>query len=524
MMDRKTKNLQKSYYDKASALQVLGALMNNPTLIMNQDKYLDKSDFEVNRVHSGLFVAINNLAINGAKTISATDIDNYLLESRPTEHSYIFGERGKGYEVIEAMTDDLQIENFDYYYNNVRKLSLMRKYIGAGLDVSELLNKDVFDDSFNMEGFDAQKERFDRMDIRDIIKWANDKLSEVEGQFLTGNSERTECQVSKGIREMYEELRVSPNWGINAEFEELTGIYRGYRRGCLFIESRISGGGKTRGVTDKIIKACCPEYWDNKKKRFIKNPSCFKGGLYFGTEMSIGEIQSMCLAFISGISESKIKDQELTEEEEDRVMYAMDILEATNWIFIDEENYDIAFLRSKIDYYKRNYSIDMVVLDYIELTPALMSEYANMSKNTPKNNQVLLNLSKAMKNLAREYDVCFVALTQISSQQYLLGYRDNSLLPESKSILNKADGCCHVLPPSPRELKLITPMLDRKTGLYRADSLVGYFIYKNRGGNAHHVILWCNQDLGTMETQFLFATDYNYKPIKVDGVLVDFEV
>lgn len=524
-MNRKIKNLQKSYYDMASAQQVLGALMMNPTLITDNNKQLDKDDFNVNRVHSGLFVAIHNLAIGRVKTITATDIDNYLLESRPTEHSYIFGDKGKGYEVIEAILEDLQKENFEYYYNNVRKLSLMRKYIGVGIDVSEILNKDVFNEDYSIELYNAQKDNFDRMDIRDIIKWANDKLNIVENEFLAGSGQRTECQVSQGIRQMYEELKVSPSWGINAEFEELTNIYRGYRKGCLFIESRISGGGKTRGVTEKVIRACCPKYWSFKDKCFIKNPSYLKGGLYIGTEMSISEIQSMCLAFVSGVSESKIKDQELTAEEEDRIMEAMNIIEATNWVYIDEEDYDIAFLRNKIDFYKRNYDIDMVVLDYIELTPALMSEYANLSKgNTPKTNQLLLNLSKAMKNLAREYDIIFVALTQISSQQYLLGYRDNSLLPESKSILNKADGCCHVLPPSPKELKLITPLLEKKTGFYKADNIVGYFIYKNRGGNQHHVILWCNQDLGTMETNFLFATDYNYKPIKVTGVVVDFEV
>ena len=61
--------------------QVLGTLMEKPTLLNDTDKFnLEISDFP-NQIDRFIFSAIYNLYVGGAELIHTVDIDNYLKEN-----------------------------------------------------------------------------------------------------------------------------------------------------------------------------------------------------------------------------------------------------------------------------------------------------------------------------------------------------------------------------------------------------------------------------------------------------------
>ena len=65
------------YNDTTSAMQVIGNLYVNPSLLDMKDKYFfNKEDF-VEEFHQILFVAINNLHELGAKMLTPAVIEDY---------------------------------------------------------------------------------------------------------------------------------------------------------------------------------------------------------------------------------------------------------------------------------------------------------------------------------------------------------------------------------------------------------------------------------------------------------------
>ena len=57
-------------YSNSTTDRLLGCLIQNPTLCL-EDKYkLDKSEFKINKFHQILFISIYNRAVNGYKSIS----------------------------------------------------------------------------------------------------------------------------------------------------------------------------------------------------------------------------------------------------------------------------------------------------------------------------------------------------------------------------------------------------------------------------------------------------------------------
>ena len=68
--------------ERHTIVQILGSLMKKPELLSDTDKYtFDVNEFNV-PLDRFIFSAIYNLFINGAESIHAVDIDNYLQQNK----------------------------------------------------------------------------------------------------------------------------------------------------------------------------------------------------------------------------------------------------------------------------------------------------------------------------------------------------------------------------------------------------------------------------------------------------------
>ena len=132
------------YIDKSAIIQVIGNIYNNPGLLDMEDKYnFNEEDFP-EEFHKILFGSIYNLHALGAKKIDINTIEDYL-QQRPKKFAVY--QSNKGSEYITRISNGVQYAAFDYYYQRMKKMTLLRMYNQlAGLDLSWLYDIDnIFD-------------------------------------------------------------------------------------------------------------------------------------------------------------------------------------------------------------------------------------------------------------------------------------------------------------------------------------------------------------------------------------------
>lgn len=517
MKSSRQSKLIKKYYDNRASMQILGCLMQQPQLIKSRKYKLSELDF-ITPYHKTLFLTIYNLAIQGAEEITLADVETYLHNSRPIDYTQIFEKDFDGVEWIVGLKEDSNLANFDYYYNTVIKMSILRSKIESGIDVGDILDKNELDANITS----GQLERLDNMSIKDLLEYFDKKNLESKKRFIVEEDE-TDRKCGDNAEELREQLKQEPNFGFPLESQYFNTITRGWRRKGFYLETRDSGMGKTRVAIKRLLQITAEEIWDFEIKDFKKNEAAIgNSALYIGTEMdTYEEIEPMMWAFVSGVDEDRIRMNELTEEEEERVDRAIQILKKTKLFLIDEEDYDITYLWYKVEQYVTEYNICAVALDYIELNNALVSEFIQETRGMgAREDQVLLNLSRNIKNIAKKFNVAFFSFTQTTDEARRDNIRDQRAVKGARSLPNKADVGLVTFEPTKKELDLIEPILEqleRRNGLIEGKvPNVCYSFYKNRGGRIKNVKIWGYQNLGNMRFIDMFCTDHKYTQINID--------
>ncbi len=511
--------LIKKYYDKRSACQVLGILMKEPYRIKDKENYLNKKDFS-NGLHETIFISIYNLAYQNIKEITVSEIESYLAVSHPVDYKKIF-ENNETLDWLNKILEDANPTNYTYYYQKVRKMSLLRSCLEQGIDISDILNIDELDPILKQN----QQEKFDNMTIDNIIQLCDKKILMAKKDFIIKNDSEAR-KAGNDAEQLYRKLKESPSYGMGLESQYLNTITRGMQKKKFFLETRDSGTGKSRIAIKRLLNLSAPYIWDFKIKDFIKNPNgSNNSGLYIGTEMDLyEEIEPMMWSVVSGVEEAKIKDCNLTKEEDNRIKKAIEILSKTNLFLERNANFSVSYLWRIVEDYKKEYDIYSVALDYIELNSTLIAEFTNNTKGMGvREDQVLLDLSTNLKNIAENLDVFMLAFTQTTDEARRDGVRDQRAVKGARSIPNKADVGIISFEPTKKELEKISPILNRKGLVEHKYPNICYSFYKNRGGIQEYkdIKVWGYQDLGTMEYQDLFCTDKYYKLININPTKIE---
>ena len=127
-----------SLYSINDAQNVLGCLLNNPLLCLDDKYKLDKYDFKPNALHHIIFISISNLVSQGAKEISGFEIDQYLQNFKP--QAEIFNDNN-GLEFCKVISELNSSDNIDVFYNNVKKFSVLRRYKENGFDITKFYDE-----------------------------------------------------------------------------------------------------------------------------------------------------------------------------------------------------------------------------------------------------------------------------------------------------------------------------------------------------------------------------------------------
>ena len=506
----------KQLCDNNASLYVLSSLMRDPLLIEDNRYALIKTDF-TNPLQQIVFYAVFNLCKQGVSAITPQDVDFYLKQY-PTQYGYY--EQNKGFEYVlntYQLTEGSDCKQFDFYYNRLKKFSMLRDLDSLGYDISEFydVNKDFLER-------DKQDERLNNIKLIEIPNRIREKLVEVENRHI-GKDQGTAQDAAKGLRDLVEELKQSPEVGLPLDGDILNYATRGARGGKLYIYSAPSGVGKTRYMVGNACAISLPYIDDNKRVVVRDN---LQKVLFVATEMKADEIQTLILAYVSGVNEKNILLGNYSPDEWERIQMAIDIIESYQENFIIESIPDpsMAMIKAKLAKYIVQDSIEYIYYDYIFSSPGLLSEFRDIEV---REDVALMMLSNTLKEVAMTYGVFIQSATQLNDNwsKQDTGLRDQNCIRGSKAIVDKVDIGMIAVRLADKEKNMVDDIVTelKRTGnrKYLHDPNIVIDLYKNRRGEMAYIKVFRWFDHATCRCQDLFVTDTSYKIMQVGELIYE---
>lgn len=488
--------------------KVLGSLLTKPYQLMSSDVKLGPEDFTA-RIHKIILGAIVYLANNGIVNIMPVDIDGAL---QPYQEQYEYYRVNNGPVLVDKIRDVVDTDNFKYYYRTLKKITLINSLITQGFDVSEF---------FNPEENDAMKKaktvsRFENATVEDIISYY-DKMLLVARNSFTSGKDKVSQQAGQGLAELVEGYQQAPDIGLPTNSKKLNTIFRGRRFGKFYLFSSIQGGGKSRIAMGDAGRIALTKVYNPVTKQWDKNPNP-QAVLYIATEMEIYELQTMILAYVTGINETTILNGTFTIEQMPIVREGVKVIEESPLYFEYMSSFNITDIEEEIKIYKQQYNIQALFFDYISLNMKSSSEIAGkMGIKEMREDQILLIFSERLKILANEYNIHISSATQLSSEWETKETPNQNLLRGSKALADKCDCACIVLPPNKQEESIIENLQEKYE--YKANMV--FHIYKIRSGNfQRNMKVFVYFDYGTCRLHDCFVTDKKNNLISVDDTII----
>ena len=98
-----------------------------------------------------------------------------------------------------------------------------------------------------------------------------------------------------------------------------------------------------------------------------------------------------------------------------------------------------------------------------------------------------------------------------SKDDSLYNSRDANAIRGSRAVVDKVDYGIIVARPTPSDLKALQKSV-KKIG-FNDEPNYATFVFKNRAG-LDHIIIWSKNNLGNMNDEVLYITDYNYNLVE----------
>ena len=495
------------YVDIAACMQVIGGVFINPSLLDLEDQYHFSSDDFTQEFQQIIFGSIYNLHQLGAKQITIDDIEKYL-EQRPKKQAIY--KLNKGSEYLNSLKEMCQLAAFDYYYNRMKKMTLLRMYNkNAGMDLSWLYDPDNVLDAKKKE---AQETWFDNTSLESIANLINDKIDEIKSKYVD-NSEDGVIQAGDGALNLLERLKETPEFGYPLYGKYINTIHRGARLKKFYLRSAATGVGKTRSMIADACNVACNKLYNLETKQWEENGTR-EPTQFITTEQEEDEIQTMMISFLAGVEESHILENTYTSGEWERVCEAADILSKSPLYIKKLPDFSLQDIENAIKFGIRQYGVRYVFMDYIHSSMKILSEISSKSgvKGLREDN-ILFMISVRLKDLCNQYGVFIMSATQLNADYLSAQQYDQNLLRGAKAIADKID-CGMIMLQVSQDDKESLKTIVETMGLEMPDIKIS--VYKNRRGRYKDVLLWCNSKRGICRIDPIFITNYAYELIEIE--------
>ncbi len=386
-----------SLKDNDIEIIVIAYLIKHPELIDTHFEYLDNS----------LFANVENLKIfnvledfhKSQKNVSIDTIKNYIPDIQSKTHKNL------SFQIDQIVFSK---DVFSNYLETLQELHLRRELFKI---TQHKNNESITFETTN--------------NIKDIFLDLEKKLFDLSNLKKDNYEFRNFASVTKASLQLVEKAfkKKGKYSGIVSGFRDLDNMLGGLQNSDLIILAGRPSMGKTALATNIAFNAA--KYFSQEED---------KGSVVmFSLEMSAEQIGLRILAEQSKIPSDKLRKGELNEKDSINLQDTYQEINNLNFFFDDSPNLTVSELRSKLRRYKNNYNIKLVLIDYLQL----------IKPESNKDNRVneLSEITRNLKQLAKEFDLPVISLSQLSRQ---VESRDDkrpllSDLRESGSIEQDAD-------------------------------------------------------------------------------------
>ena len=500
-----------NYIDTAAIMNVIGNVYSNPKLFEAEDKYFFSEDDFVTDFQKVVFGTMFNLHQLGVKEITLNTIDDYLAE-RPKKLAIY--QSNKGAEYILKCADNAKIATFDYYYNRMKKMTLFRTYQKfAGMDLSWLYD---IDNIFDAKKKQEQEEWLDSHSLEEIANIIDDKIIEIKAKCID-NSISAGTQVGEGLDELIDSLKETPEIGYPLYGTYVNTVVRGARLKKLYLRSAATGVGKSRGMVADCCYIGCNQMFNIEKNMWetIGKPEPV---IYIATEQDLGEIQTMMVAFVSGVDEEHILTGTYYSGEWERIVKAKQILKESPIYFESLPDFSLKDIENTIKRNIRERDVKYIYLDYLHTSMKILEEITKRSGGVRlREDNILFMISIRLKDICNQYGVFIMTATQLNADYVDSETPDQNLLRGAKSIADKIDVGMIMLEVTQRDKDSIQDII--KKGGFEMP-LIKISVYKNRRGRWKGIYLWCRADRGICRINPMFVTKWNYELIEMEDLKI----
>lgn len=327
-------------------------------------------------------------------------IDLVSVSSRLKEKSKLDEIGGRSYlttltEVVPSST------NIKHYADVVARKSILRALITAADYVSDL-------------GFHESEE------LEEVLDKVEKRIFAITSQAATQQKFAEISSILPATKETLARLHASTDElrGIPTGFKAMDNLLAGLMPADLVILAARPSMGKTSLALDIARKTAL----ENKTKVGI-----------FSLEMSSQQLVDRMVAAEARVDAWKLRTgNALTDQDMDAISAALERLEQAP-IFIDDQSGNTMLkMRSTARRLKSEHGLDLIIVDYLQLI--------SPTKNYDSMVNQVTEISRGLKNLARELDVPVLALSQLSRAVESRGGRPRlSDLRDSGAIEQDAD-------------------------------------------------------------------------------------
>lgn len=488
-------------YSREEALNFLGKACSDLNILRDRNYEIVINDFD-DMFHKIIFATINNLALE--KDINEVDgiiVDTYLRKF-PSQHKTF--EMHNGIEFIEAIKNSSSKASLDYSYKTIKKFSLLRRFKGVGMDISELWNEN----SLDISEIEKQRAKLDTMTIESIKEFFKIKLIEIDLEFQS-KKDSYSFKAGDGVEDLILRCQRAEHWGVGFQSKLYNAVFRGMLGSKFFIRSGSTGSGKSRSSLADMCEISCVARYNLELGEWVVNPNP-KDSLFISTELTEDELHLAMLASISGIPEDTIKDGKYTQEQVDRLSKAIGVLKESKIHCEYCSNFSINELENIIEKHIIRNNIGYIFFDYIQITQALSQELIKLFGYVLREDQMLWQLSSSLKNLANKYNVFIMSSTQLNRNYKSEQYIDITSLRGGLATADKADYVVITMPVSKVDLEKLKPLLE--VG-FKEIPTHAHHVCKNRGGKWTGIIIWTKTDLDTLNLKDCFVTTQDFELI-----------
>ena len=356
---------------------LLGAILVNNEVLQDVQTYLLPEHF-YDPLNQKIFRAIVIMSEEGL-VITPISLKSKL------DPDQTFQAQGAESFLAQLTTMSIALIRAQDYAEIIYDLALRRKLITIG--------EDVLEKSYNSN--------LENLQTKDIIENAENSLFKLA---MSGYLEKDFQALKdvadgsiKSIFRAYEMRKANQVVGISTGFHALDAKLGGFQNSDLIILAGRPGMGKTAFAVNLAMQAA--------ESFFNSGPKCKSIGI-FSLEMAAEQLATRMISMATGIDSLRLRSGNFRHEDHMKISSAAIHLGKLPFFIDDSAGISISAIRTRARKMRRQNNLGMIFIDYLQLVQS--------SGNAENRVLEVSEITKSLKNLARELDIPIIALSQLS--------------------------------------------------------------------------------------------------------------